>query len=939
MNILEEIKNAKSYLLTATILDKGKEENNLKHFCDRKDFPLDDITPSLDNCVRLLKVVPPKKPNIVIPKKIIDKRKPLKIGILTHFNRAPESYSPAKAVRNQAKILSSFGHDVFLFVQEGSPMEIEGITVRPIVPKFKREKNIVNEEIKEKFKKILKEEIIGFDLMITHDLYIDDCITYREGIKECGIDVDWAHWARSGVGTKINFDMPNARYIYMNYADAGTFASKIGVDESRIRVAFNEKDPSIFFGWTETTKLICDKIKLWNKDIIQIFPICTTRMSAKGINSVIKILGKLKEKGNSVGFVICNSNGRRRETEIKDKLEFAKECGLDENDILFTSTLGEETAREVSNKVVAELFQISNLFIFPTIAEVCSNVLLEASMTKNLLVLNEDLPPLFDFACDNILRYKFTSRQSIHFKGKEDKDYELISELIMEKLQNNLMDKQFRHVWKNHNIDSIYKNMLEPIIYENKKVKVINNKEEKNMNEEPKKEENEKSKKEEIKLLAKIAPINILIPTFNRVHYLKKTIDAIHARTFYPHRVIVIDNGSTDGTQRFIKEMKTVGKIFDYVFLPENIGQPKALNEVFNFMQKWEHKRPSDDYFITTQDDCTPPDLRPCWLERLAHLKKKYEPDYGSLCMRIERTARLQWDEKDDVIENHKTMPSVFRIMRRSEMEQLGPDPFGRLMHWESHTHADKMKFHFKKKFGMCTHLYASHIGYYDDNKGYKEGFTNYFTYSEERVKQADHKPYPDIDPKTNIPLKINHRSDNPEHNKRLEYWGKTTGVQSGKETGKKQPQKDILAKYVDSKKWLDLGCGSIKAHKDATGVDTYPYPCVDIVNDVSDLWFFKDGEIDGIIASHVLEHISDTKAVLTEWSRVLKPGGTLIIVVPDAEKRPNTINEGSHKVALTFPVLRNLIKHHLGHKIIKLEDGYHKDPRKTPILCVSKKK
>jgi len=307
--------------------------------------------------------------------------------------------------------------------------------------------------------------------------------------------------------------------------------------------------------------------------------------------------------------------------------------------------------------------------------------------------------------------------------------------------------------------------------------------------------------------------------------------------------------------------------------------------------------------------------------------------------MRIERTARLQWDEKDDVIENHKTMPSVFRIMRRSEMEQLGPNPFGRLMHWESHTHSDKMKFHFKKKFGMCTHLYASHIGYYDDNKGYEEGFTNYFTYSKERVKQADHKPYPDIDPKTNIPLKINHSSDNPEHNKRLEYWGEATGVQSERETSKKQPQKDVLAKYVDSKKWLDLGCGSVKVHEDAIGVDTYPYPCVDIVHDVSDLWFFKDGELDGIIASHVLEHIADTKAVLTEWNRVLKPGGTLIIVVPDAEKRPNTINEVSHKVALTFPILKNLIKRHLGNNIIKLESGYHRDPRKAPILCISVKK
>ena len=45
------------------------------------------------------------------------------------------------------------------------------------------------------------------------------------------------------------------------------------------------------------------------------------------------------------------------------------------------------------------------------------------------------------------------------------------------------------------------------------------------------------------------------------------------------------------------------------------------------------------------------------------------------------------------------------------------------------------------------------------------------------------------------------------------------------------------------------------------------------------------DESFDYVIASHVLEHMPNTIAALKEWLRVLKPGGTLFIVLPHAEK------------------------------------------------------
>lgn len=60
----------------------------------------------------------------------------------------------------------------------------------------------------------------------------------------------------------------------------------------------------------------------------------------------------------------------------------------------------------------------------------------------------------------------------------------------------------------------------------------------------------------------------------------------------------------------------------------------------------------------------------------------------------------------------------------------------------------------------------------------------------------------------------------------------------------------------------------------------------VDVRADVAYLPF-KDGSVSEIYASHILEHFSHTRtlAVLKEWVRVLKKGGTLYVSVPDFDR------------------------------------------------------
>lgn len=66
-----------------------------------------------------------------------------------------------------------------------------------------------------------------------------------------------------------------------------------------------------------------------------------------------------------------------------------------------------------------------------------------------------------------------------------------------------------------------------------------------------------------------------------------------------------------------------------------------------------------------------------------------------------------------------------------------------------------------------------------------------------------------------------------------------------------------------------------------------------------------EDGSMDFVHSSHCLEHMRDVKEAMQNWLRVLKPGGHLVVVVPDEDLYeqgvfPSTFN-GDHKWTFTM--------------------------------------
>ena len=101
------------------------------------------------------------------------------------------------------------------------------------------------------------------------------------------------------------------------------------------------------------------------------------------------------------------------------------------------------------------------------------------------------------------------------------------------------------------------------------------------------------------------------------------------------------------------------------------------------------------------------------------------------------------------------------------------------------------------------------------------------------------------------------------------------------------------LLKYC-SGKGLDIGCGNGKIKPDAIGIDLHGSD-VNVRMDARTLPNYSDNSFDFVYSSHCLEDIEDTESALREWLRVIKPGGFLVLYMPDKDFYPNIGTPGAN--------------------------------------------
>ena len=414
------------------------------------------------------------------------------IGILTTFYNLDFGYSLCAVVRDQLTSLVKNNYKTVLFVLptfKDDDKVPKGVEIRKTVPQLILEpyKGLeFPQHWKEDVKKaqgMFERNMQDIDILICHDIFFIDCflpynIALRDALPQLKCKVlAWVHSAPSKRedlrdnphASRFSLNDPSGRIklVYLNHDKVHELAEMYGAWMKDIRVVHNARDIRTFWNLDPLVVSLIDKYDILNADIISVYPLSTPRMiSGKGLDKVIKIHSKLKELGYRTCLIVPNAhaNAEKDKRMIAETLIWAADRNINHQELIFTS-LEEVPKHElgVSPNIVSDLFRISNVFVFPTISENSSLVLLEAMLSGNLLVLNKKVGTLLEHAGENAIYIDFEYREP----QEENEIYYLdLAKIIASQFEINKSLQVKRRALKKFNYDSVFKKEIERLFYE-----------------------------------------------------------------------------------------------------------------------------------------------------------------------------------------------------------------------------------------------------------------------------------------------------------------------------------------------------------------------------------------------------------------------------------------------------------------------------------------
>lgn len=409
----------------------------------------------------------------------------MKVGIMSTFYRIDNAYSLCSVVIDQLKALVAHGHMPVLFTlpmfkDEG--LVPAGVEIRKIVPQIILEPykglnfpDYYKEDVA-KVKSSLEKNMQDITHLICHDIFfIDTYLPYNIALRESNLTCRIFAWTHSAPSTRPSLDnnphsnrytLPlRTKLVYLNHDKVTALAEMYGAWNNDVRVVHNSRDPRTFWNLDPLVEKLIEQYKLFEADIISVYPLSTPRMiSGKGLDKVIKLHAKLKELGYKTRLIVCNAHANAQPDQrlISETQIWASGLNIEHHELIFTSLQGKEYELGVSPKVVSDLFRISNIFIFPTSSENSSLVLLEAMLSGNLLVLNEAVGTLREHAGDSALYVNFDYRES---KEKNEEYYLDLAKILAAQFEVNKSLQVKRKALKEFNYDAIYQ-QIERVLYE-----------------------------------------------------------------------------------------------------------------------------------------------------------------------------------------------------------------------------------------------------------------------------------------------------------------------------------------------------------------------------------------------------------------------------------------------------------------------------------------
>tara|TARA_Y100000310_G_scaffold321755_1_gene379846 strand:- start:1649 stop:2896 length:1248 start_codon:yes stop_codon:yes gene_type:complete len=394
--------------------------------------------------------------------------------------------------------------------------------------------------------------------------------------------------------------------------------------------------------------------------------------------------------------------------------------------------------------------------------------------------------------------------------------------------------------------------------------------------------------------------LTIVIPTWNNLDMLRICVESLFLYTKYPFEVIIIDNGCKGEVEKALPDSAR-----DYVKVIEpekNLGWMKAHNLALESVETPYYCLLNDDVvFIPAQWDF--------WTKLISHLNEKVGA-VGPASNFVAGNQSIHLTNVPLVCDSSFLIgfcmiikTDVFKEIGGLDVDLPGGDDLDlsiRLMNEGYILRVDKS-------------AYLHHWGQSTGKRVHGENWDSLL--SQEITNNA-------LMSKHGVKSWINCSKaywTNPED------WGLSNPL-----TLEDNWYKDEVAKFNGST-GLNIGCGHKKI-EGTIGVDIRPSgelgeggerlkeSSADIVAEATDIPL-DDSSQPYIIAAHVLEHMIDPIDALEEWHRLLAPGGSLFITLPDHAMENTLVLDYTHVHAYTTSSLDRLVKA-VGFEVISIEQG-----------------
>lgn len=425
----------------------------------------------------------------------------MKIAILTNFQDFVEGYSLTGIVLDQCIMLEKYGHDVHLYVSTAFnstnlPEFIKTqITIHPKIKnthlvdyKIKSAVSTEHIQISESVALFLIEELKDFDVVFSHDfIFTGWNLPYAMALMKVTMVLtqvrflSWIHSIPSAMFDWWNVKLygRNHKIVYPNNTDRLRVAEQYRGKVSDVRVIPHIKDLRTWFDFDKNTCELIDKYpKIMNADIVQIYPASVDRLSSKRVREVMLIFSQLKRRGKSVCLVIANqwATGTQQKQDIEHYKKIASRNGLitetamskhaKDIEVIFTSDFKAEYEIGISKRMIRELFQCSNLFIFPTREESFGLVIPEAAHAGVFMLLNKSLDMLIEVSGLTSLYCDFGSFHREFKIDNENEYFGAIAQIILGRLQESESLKLKTFARQKYNMDYLYNTYYGPIMNE-----------------------------------------------------------------------------------------------------------------------------------------------------------------------------------------------------------------------------------------------------------------------------------------------------------------------------------------------------------------------------------------------------------------------------------------------------------------------------------------